>query len=81
MLDLAREDVKNNFRGKGVWHNPCDISNLYCARYRRNGSHEANDCRVPWEKIKEDIWNQKEDKGKTLELMKVKAPHYIVAHT
>jgi hypothetical protein len=43
----------------------------------------VNDCKVPWENIKEDRQNQKEDKGKTLESTKGKAlesTHYIVSH-
>jgi hypothetical protein len=43
----------------------------------------VNDYRVPWEKIKEDRQNKKEDKGKTSEPMKGKpleSSHYIVSH-
>jgi hypothetical protein len=37
-----------------------------------NGSHEASDCKVPWQKIKEDI-------DKTSDLKKGKAlVHYVV---
>jgi hypothetical protein len=47
----------------------------------RNVSDEATDCRVPWENIKEDRQNQKEDRGKTLEPAKGKAPTpYVVVH-
>jgi hypothetical protein len=45
-----------------------------------NGSHEATDCRVPWEKIKEKQ-NQKEDRDKTSEPVEGKAlAHYVVSH-
>jgi hypothetical protein len=56
---------KKNFEGKGGWHNPHERSNLHCTSCGRNGSHEANDYRFPWEKIK-DKKNHKEDRGKTL---------------
>jgi hypothetical protein len=49
---------------------------------RKNGSCEANDYKIPWEKIK-DRQNYKEDKGKTSDPAKGKAPestHYFVAH-
>jgi hypothetical protein len=67
--------------GKGGWHNLHQIFDLHCTLCRRNGSHEATNCKFPWDKIKEDIQNHKENKGKTSELAKGKAPtHYIVSH-
>jgi hypothetical protein len=46
-----------------------------------NVSHETIDSSVPWQKIKKEIHNQKEDRDRTSKLMKGKAPtHYIVSH-
>jgi len=48
-------------------------------RYKRNGSHDASTCKLPWEKIEQQR-NQKKgktndtDKGKALE-----STHYVVA--
>jgi hypothetical protein len=39
-----------------------------------NGSHEANDCRVPWDKIKDD-------RGKNSKSVEGKAHvHYVVSY-
>ena len=76
-------DVEERVSKAGGRHNQGDRSNLHCSRCEKNGSHEANDCRVSWDKIKEDIHNKKEDKGKPTEPTKAyppKSAHYIVSH-
>jgi hypothetical protein len=79
----TKEDVEERLSEAGGRHNQGDRSNLHCTRCKKNGSHEADDCRVPWDKIKEDRHNKKEDKGKTSEPTKGNPPesaHYIVSH-
>jgi hypothetical protein len=74
------EEILSKVGGR---HNQGDRSNLHSTQCKRNGSHEVDDYRVPWEKIKEDKHNKKEDKGKTLEPTKHNPPkssHYIVSH-
>jgi hypothetical protein len=74
---------KKEFQRQGGRHNQGDSSNLHCTRCKKNGSHEADDCRVPWDKIKEDRQNKKEDKGKLTEPTKGNPPEsscYIIAH-
>ena len=64
-------------------HNQGDRSNLHYTRCKKNGSHEENDCKFLWDKIKEDKQNKKEDIGKTSEPTKSNPPessHYIVSH-
>jgi hypothetical protein len=43
----------------------------------KNGSHEENTCKIPWEKIKYKH-DKKEDEGKTLDLLKVKHPNLLI---
>jgi hypothetical protein len=62
---------KKYFQRQGGRHNQGDRSNLHCTHCKNNGSHEANDCRVPWEKIKEDIHNKKRTKVKLQNQQKV----------
>jgi hypothetical protein len=50
---------------------------------KKNGSHEIDDYRVPWDKIKEYKHNKKNDKGKPTEPTKGNPPkssHYVVSH-
>jgi hypothetical protein len=65
---------EKDFQRQKGRHNQGDRSNLHCTRCKKNGSHEVDDCRVPWDKIKEDIHNKKEDKGKTSEPAKGNPP-------
>jgi hypothetical protein len=69
---------RNTFRGRGG-----DSSNLHCTCCKKNGSHEAYDYMVPWDMIKEDRENKKEDKGKTSEPTKGnphESSHCIFSH-
>jgi hypothetical protein len=81
-MEIVREDAERRrtileARGR---HNPCERFDIHCTYCERNGSHEATNCRVPWEKIKERR-NQKEDRGKTSEPTKGKViTHYTVSH-
>lgn len=64
---------RRNHRGRGGRSNQGDReerNNLHCIRCDRRG-HEANTCRTPWDKIKE----QEQDKNK-----KPESTHFIVAH-
>jgi hypothetical protein len=79
---IKRECGRKNFRGKAGRHNQGERSNLHYTRCERNGSNEENDYKFPWKKIKYRQ-NQKEDKGKTSDLVKGKTlefTHYIVSH-
>jgi hypothetical protein len=74
---------KKEFQRQGVRHNQGDRSNLHCTRCKKNGSHKVDDYRVPWDKIKQDRQNKKEDKGKPTEPTKgnpLESSHYIVVH-
>jgi hypothetical protein len=44
---------RNTFRGRGVDTTKVRDPIFIVPRCKKNGSHEANDYRVPWEKIKE----------------------------
>jgi hypothetical protein len=66
--------VEEILSGVGGRHNQGDRSNLHCTHCKKNGSYEANDCRVPWDKIKKEKHNKKEDKGKTSKPTKVNSP-------
>jgi hypothetical protein len=48
----------------GGRHNQSDRSNIHSTHWEKNQSHEVDDFRVPWDKIKEDGENKKEEKGK-----------------
>jgi hypothetical protein len=74
---------KLGFQRQGGRHNKGDRSNLPCTHCKKNGSHEADDCTVPWDNIKEDRRNKKEGKGKTSEPAKgnpFESAHYVVSH-
>jgi hypothetical protein len=80
---VAKEDMEEIISEAGGRHNQGDRSNLRCTHCKKNGSHEANECKVPWENIKEDKQTKKENKSKPLEPIKGKPPkssHYIVSH-
>jgi len=82
LIGSKRGHEKNNFKGKVGMHNPHEKTNIHCDRCRKNGSHEENTCRIPWDKIK-DKKDKKEDKGKASDMVKGKAlesAHSIVAH-
>jgi hypothetical protein len=76
-------DMKERVAKAGGRHNQGDRSKLHCTRCKNNGSHEADDCKFPWDKMKEDRPNKKQDKGKPSEPTKGNPPestHYIVSH-
>jgi hypothetical protein len=58
---------KKKLRGKGGWNNLPQRYDLHCTRYKMNGSRETSNCRVSWDKIKED-------RGKNSEPVEGKAP-------
>ena len=67
------------FRGKGGRHSQGEKLDLHCIHCKKNGSHDASTCRLPWDKIVQQINQQK---GKTNDTNKGKAPesaHYVVA--
>ena len=52
---------------------------MHCIHCKRNGSHDASTCKLPWDEIKQKI---NEQKGKTDDTDKGKAPessHYVEA--
>ena len=67
------------FRGGGGRHSQGEKADLHCIRCKRNGSHDASTCKLPWDKIEQQRNQQKgktddTDKGKALE-----SAHYVVA--
>eukprot|EP00253_Pinus_taeda_P013777 PITA_13777 len=49
------------FRGRGGRHSQGEKVDLHCFRCKRNGSHDASTCKLPWDKI-EQKRNQQKDK-------------------
>ena len=67
------------FRGKGGRHSQGEKSDFHCIRCKRNGSHDASSCKLPWHKIEQQ---RNQPKGKINDTNKGKAPestHYVVA--
>ena len=67
------------FRGRGGRHPQGEKADLHCIRCKRNGSHDASTCKLPWDKIEQ---RRNQQKGKTDDTDKGKAPesaHYIEA--
>eukprot|EP00253_Pinus_taeda_P029725 PITA_29725 len=67
------------FRGKGGKHSQGEKADLHCIRFKRNGSHDASTCKLPWDKIEQ---KRNQQKGKTDDTDKGKAPestHYVEA--
>eukprot|EP00253_Pinus_taeda_P031134 PITA_31134 len=68
-----------HFRGRGARHPQGEKADLHCIRCKRNGSHDASTCKLPWDKIEK---RRNQQKGKTDDTDKGKAPesaHYIEA--
>jgi len=68
------------FRGRGGRHSQGEKSDLHCICCKRDGSHDAFTCKLPWDRIKQE---RNQPKGKTNDKEKGKAPesaHYVVAH-
>eukprot|EP00253_Pinus_taeda_P029861 PITA_29861 len=66
-------------RGKGGRHSQGEKADLHCIRCKRNGSHDASTCKLPWNKIE---LKRNQQKGKADDTDKGKAPksaHYVVA--
>jgi hypothetical protein len=55
----SKEGVEERLPKVGGKHNQGERYKIYYTHCGNNVSHEANDCRFPWEKIKEDIQNHK----------------------
>eukprot|EP00253_Pinus_taeda_P025085 PITA_25085 len=58
------------FRGRGGRHPQAEKADLHCIRCKRNGSHDASTCKLPWDKIEQRRNQQKgknddTDKGAT----------------
>ena len=67
------------FRGRGGRHYQAEKADLHCIRCKRNGSHDASTCKLPWDKIEQ---KRNQQKDKTDDIDKGKAPesaHYIEA--
>eukprot|EP00253_Pinus_taeda_P020188 PITA_20188 len=67
------------FRGRGGRHSQGEKADLHCIRGKRNGSHDASTCKLPWDKIEQ---RRNQQKGKTDDTDKGKAPesdHYVEA--
>eukprot|EP00253_Pinus_taeda_P026355 PITA_26355 len=63
----------------GGSHSQGEKVDLHCIHCKRNGSHDASTCKLPWEKIEQ---KRNQQKGKTDDIDKGKAPkspHYVVA--
>ena len=53
---------------------------MHCIHCKRDGSHDASTCTLPWDIIEQE---RNQPKGKTNDKEKGKAPesaHYVVAH-
>jgi hypothetical protein len=44
---------KKKLRGRQGRPNPREICDVHCTHFIKNGSHEENDFKFPWDKIKE----------------------------
>eukprot|EP00253_Pinus_taeda_P027944 PITA_27944 len=67
------------FRGSGGRHSQGEKADLHCICCKRNRSHDASTCKLPWDKIEQ---RRNQQKGKTDDTEKGKAPestHYIEA--
>ena len=61
-------------------HSQGEKSDWHYIRCKRDGSHDASTCKLPWDIIEQEI---NEAKGKTNDKSKGKASesaHYVVAH-
>eukprot|EP00253_Pinus_taeda_P024709 PITA_24709 len=71
---------RRNFKGKGDRHSQGEKSDLHCIRCKRDGSHDASTCKLPWDRIEQE---RNQPKGKTNDKEKIKAPesaHYVMEH-
>eukprot|EP00253_Pinus_taeda_P008959 PITA_08959 len=50
------------FRGRGGRHSQGEKADLHCIHCKRNGSHGASTCKLPWDKIEQ---RRNQQKGKT----------------
>jgi len=41
------------FKGRGGRHSQAEKTDLHCIRCKRNGSHDASTCKLPWDKIEQ----------------------------
>ena len=76
MVEEEEEDISEAEGGRHYQGEKADLNYIPC---KRNGSHDASTCKLPWDKIEKQI-NQ--PKGKTNVTDKGKAPessHYVVA--
>ena len=67
------------FRGRGGRHSQGEKADLHCIRCKRNGSHDASTCKLPWDKIEQ---KRNQQKGKTDDTDNGKAAestHYVEA--
>eukprot|EP00253_Pinus_taeda_P013008 PITA_13008 len=67
------------FRGRGGRHSQGEKVDLHCIHCKRNGSHDASTCKLPWDKIEH---KRNKQKGKTDDTDKGKTPestHYVEA--
>eukprot|EP00253_Pinus_taeda_P021152 PITA_21152 len=75
----GRRERGRYFRGREGRHSQGENSELHCICCKRNGSHDASTCKLPWDKIEQQ---RNQPKGKTNDTNKGKAPrstHYVVA--
>ena len=65
------------FKRQGGRHSQGEKADLHCIRCKRNGSHDASTCKLPWDKIEQ---KRNQQKGKTDDTNKGKEPesiHYV----
>ena len=77
--EVDEEEEEDISEAGGGRHSQGEKADLHCICCKRNGSHAASTCKLPWEKIEQKINQQK---GKTDDTNKGKAPesaHYIEA--
>ena len=67
------------FQRRGGRHSQGEKADLHCICCKRNGSHDASTCKLPWDKIEQ---KRNQQKGKIDDIDKGKAPestHYVEA--
>ena len=74
------EEEEEDISKAGGKHSQGEKLDLHCTHCKRNGSHDASTCKLPWDRIEQERNQPKgktndEDKGKALE-----SAHYVVAH-
>ena len=66
---MVEEEEEEEISEAGGRHSQGEKSDLHCIRCKRDGSHDASTCKLPWDRIEKE---RNQPKGKTNEKIKVK---------